>query len=71
MKKTRFTETKIVRALKEGEEGRRTDDICRELVISKATFYNWKNRYGGMEASDVNFLKELEEVNARLKKTFA
>lgn len=48
MKKTRFTETQIVRALKEGEEGRKTDDICRELEISKATFYNWKSRYGAV-----------------------
>lgn len=71
MKKTRFTETQIVRALKEGEEGRKTEDICRELEISKATFYNWKSRYGGMEASDVKRLKELEEENARLKKMFA
>lgn len=51
MKKTRFTETQIVIALKEGEEGRKTDDICRELEISKATFYNWKRRYGVMEAT--------------------
>jgi len=71
MKKTRFTETQIVRALKEGEEGRKTEDICRELEISKATFYNWKSRYRGMEASDVKRLKELEEENARLKKMFA
>ena len=56
------------RALKEGEEGRQTEDICRELEISKATFYNWKSRYGGMEVSDVKRLKELEEENARLKK---
>lgn len=71
MKKTRFTETQIVRALKEGEEGRRTEDICRELGISKGTFYNWKSRYGGMEVSDVQRLKELEEENSRLKKMFA
>ncbi|WP_410528164.1 transposase [Sphingobacterium sp. IITKGP-BTPF85] len=45
--------------------------MCRELEISKATFYNWKSRYGGMEASDVKRLKELEEENARLKKMFA
>ena len=57
MKKTRFTESQIVRALKEGEEGRKTEDICRELEISEATFYNWKSRYGGMEASDVKRLK--------------
>ncbi|PVH23942.1 hypothetical protein DC487_15945 [Sphingobacterium corticibacter] len=71
MKKTRFTETQIVRALKEGEEGRRAEDICRELGISKGTFYNWKSRYGGMEVSDVQRLKELEEENSRLKRMFA
>lgn len=71
MKKTRFTETQIVRALKEGEEGRRAEDICRELGISKGTFYNWKSRYGGMEVSDVQRLKELEVENSRLKKMFA
>ncbi|MGA6121700.1 transposase [Sphingobacterium anhuiense] len=49
MKKTRFTETQIGRAFKEGEEDRKTDDICRELQTNKATFYNWKSRYGAME----------------------
>ncbi len=70
-KKTRFTETQIVRALKEGEESRKTDDIGRELEISKATFYNWKSRYGGLDVSEIKRLKELEEENARLKKMFA
>ena len=71
MKKTKFTESQIVKALKESEAGRKTDDICRELEISRATFYNWKSKYGGMEASDVKRLKELEEENVRLKKMFA
>jgi putative transposase len=71
MKKTRFSESQIVKALKESEAGRKTDDICRELEISRATFYNWKSKYGGMEASDVKRLKELEEENVRLKKMFA
>lgn len=70
LKKTRFTETQFIRALKEVEDGRKTDDICRELEISKAIFYNWKSRYSGMETSDVKRLKELEEENARLKKMF-
>jgi putative transposase len=63
MKSTRFTETQIVKALKEHEAGRKAEDLCRDLEISKATFYNWKSKYGGMEASDVKRLKELEEEN--------
>lgn len=71
MKKTRFSETQIVKALKEHEAGRKQEDICRELEISKATFYNWKSKYGGMDVSDVKRLKELEEENARLKRMYA
>ena len=71
MKKTRFTETQIVKALKEDEGGRNADDIARELGISKATLYNWNAKYGGMESSDVKRLKELEEENSRLKKMYA
>lgn len=51
MKKTRFTETQIVKALKEHEGGRSAEDICREMDISKGTLYNWKSKYGGMELS--------------------
>ncbi len=71
MKKTRFTETQIVSILKQQEGGRATKDLCREHGISDATFYNWKNKYGGMETSDVKRLKELEEENSRLKKMYA
>ena len=71
MKKTRFTEAQIVATLKKQEAGIPTKEICRELGISEATFYNWKSKYGGMEASDVKRLKELEEENARLKKMYA
>jgi putative transposase len=71
MKKTRFTETQIVSILKQQEGGRTTKEIAREHGISEATFYNWKSKYGGMEASDVKRLKELEEENSRLKKMFA
>jgi putative transposase len=71
MKKTRFTETQIVSILKQQEGGRSTKDLCREHGISEATFYNWKNKYGGMETSDVKRLKELEEENSRLKKMYA
>lgn len=71
MKKSRFTETQIVKAIKEHETGRKAEDLCRELGISTVTFYKWKQRYGGMEASDVKRLKELEEENAKLKRMYA
>ena len=71
MKKTRFTETQIVSILKQQEGGRSVKDICREHSISDATFYNWKSKYGGMEASDVKRKKDLEEENARLKRMYA
>jgi len=71
MKKTRFTETQIVSILKKQEGGIATKEICREHGISEATFYNWKSKYGGMEASDVKRLKDLEEENNRLKKMYA
>lgn len=71
MKKTRFSETQIVSILKRQEAGEKTNDLCREIGISDATFYNWKAKYGGMEVSDVKRAKELETENARLKKMYA
>lgn len=71
MKKSRYTETQIVKAIKEHEAGKSVQDICRELGVSNVTFYNWKQRYGGMEVSDVKKMKELEEENNRLKKMYA
>lgn len=71
MKKGRFTENQIVSALKKQEAGIAVKDISRELGISEATFYNWKAKYGGMEASDVAKMKELERENAELKKMYA
>ena len=71
MKKARFTETQIVGVLKEYENGRAVLDICREYGISKATFFNWKSKYGGMEVPELRRLKELEQENARLKKMYA
>jgi putative transposase len=71
MKKTRFTETQIVSILKQQEAGKSTKEVCREHGISDATFYNWKSKYGGMEASDVKRIKELEEENARLKRMYS
>lgn len=71
MKKGKHTEQQIVAALKQQEAGISVKDISRELGISEATFYNWKAKYGGMEASDVTKLKDLEKENAELKKMFA
>ncbi len=71
MKKSRYSETQIVKVLKEVEMGKLVKDICREYGISDATYYNWKSKYGGMEASDVKRLKELETENQRLKQMYA
>lgn len=71
MKKSRYSETQIVKILKEVEAGRLVKEVCRDYGISDATYYNWKAKYGGMEISDVKRLKELEEENSRLKLMFA
>ena len=71
MKKSKFTEVQIVKSVKEHEAGRKAEDICRELGITTATFYKWRQRYGGMEANEVKKMKDLQEENARLKKMFA
>ncbi len=71
MKKSRFTETQIIKVLKEVEAGRMVKEVCREYDISDATYYNWKAKYGGMEASDIKKLKALEEENRRLKQMYA
>ncbi len=71
MRKSRYTETQIVRILKEVEGGRQVKEICREYGISDATYYNWKAKYEGMDASDIRKLKELEDENQRLKQMYA
>jgi putative transposase len=71
MKKTRFSETKIVSILHQQEAGKSVKDICREIGISEPTFYNWKAKYGGMAVSDVKRIKDLEEENNRLKRIVA
>ncbi|HMB62719.1 MAG TPA: transposase [Eudoraea sp.] len=71
MKRTKFTESQIVSCIKEHEAGRRVEDICREKGIHKATFYNWKKRYSGMDSLQLKRLKELEEENRKLKQMYA
>ena len=71
MKRKQFTESQIVSALKKQEGGIPVKDIARDLGISEATFYNWKSKYGGMEASDVKRLKDLEVEHGELKKMYA
>jgi len=71
MKKVRFTETQIISILKQQEAGISVKDLAREHGISEATFYNWKAKYGGMEANEIKRMKELEEENARLKRIVA
>ena len=71
MKRSRYTDSQIVKILKEVEGGRMVKEVCREYGISDATYYNWKSKFGGMEASDIKRLKDLEEENRRLKQMFA
>ena len=71
MKKSRFSESQIIRILKEADGGRKVAGICREHGVSQATYYHWKAKFGGMEASDIRKLKELEEENSKLKRMFA
>jgi putative transposase len=71
MKKTKFTETQIVKAIKEAEGGRSVADISRELGINPQTFYNWKKKYSGMDGDQLKRLKELEEENQKFKTMYA
>lgn len=71
MKRSKFSEYQIVRFLKEVEGGRTVKEVCREYGFAEATYYNWKARYGGMEASDIRRMRELEEENRRLKQMYA
>ena len=71
MKRKRFTEAQIIAVLRESEAGAKTDDVCRRHGISSATFYSWRKKYGGMDASLMARLKELEDENRRLKKMYA
>ena len=71
MKKGRFSESQIVSILKQQESGQTVAQIVREHGISEATFYNWKQRYGGMSVSELKRLKQIEEENHQLKLLYA
>ncbi len=71
MKKSQFSPTQITSILKEFDNGKTAEAITREHGVSKASLYKWRQRYGGMEASELKRIKELEEENTRLKRMYA
>jgi len=71
MKKSRFTDSQILAILKQAESGVPVPDLCREHGMSSASFYKWRAKFGGMDASMMSSLKELEDENRRLKKMYA
>ncbi|SIR44411.1 putative transposase [Maribacter ulvicola] len=71
MKRSKYSESQIVFAIKQVETGTRIQEVCRKMGISEATFYNWKKKYGGLGVSELRRLKNLEEENSQLKKLVA
>ena len=71
MKKGRFTEEQIIGVLKQHEAGRKVQELAREIGVSEATIYTWKSKYGGMDVSEAQRLKSLEDENRRLKQLVA
>ena len=71
MKTSRFSDSQIIAILKQAERGSPVPELCREHGISSATFYKWRSKFGGMDASLMRRLKELEDENQRLKKMYA
>lgn len=71
MKTSRFTDSQIIAILKQAEGGSPVPELCREHGISNATFYKWRSKFGGMDASLMTRMKELEDENSRLKKMYA
>ena len=71
MKRSRFTETQIISILKEADAGAKVKDICRRHGISDGTYYNWESKYGGMSASDLRRMKEMERELSQYKRMYA
>ena len=71
MKTSKFSDSKIISILKENEDGATVPDLCREHGMSSASFYKWRSKFGGMDASLMKRMKELEDENRRLKKMYA
>jgi putative transposase len=71
MKKSRYSEEQVIGILKQHEAGVKTADLCREHGISAATFYGWKSKYGGLEVSEAQRLKQVEDENRKLKQLVA
>jgi len=71
MKRNRYTETQIVQILKEAEAGTPVGELSRQYGFSKSAFYKWKAKYGGLDASELKRLKELEAENRKLKEMYA
>lgn len=71
MKKSKFTESQIVFALRQAENGIKIDEVCRKLGITQTTFHNWKKKYAGLGVAELKKLKELQEENHRLKQIVA
>jgi len=71
MRKSRYSDSQILAILKQSEAGVPVSELCREHGMSSALFYRWRARYGGMDASLMKRLKELETENRRLKKMYA
>lgn len=71
MRTSKFTESQIVSILKQADAGLPVKDICRQAGISTATYYQWKSKYGGLEASELRRIRELEAENAKLKRMYA
>lgn len=71
MKRKRFSEEQIIRILKEGEALGNVREVCRQHNISEQTYYRWRNKFGGMDVSEVKRLKGLEKENTELKKLVA